>query len=97
MKLDGIFIFLPLLDSRTMNLIMIFLSLVSIRFYNHELKVFSYLLSLLNSKTLSLNKSSYIWPLSNSRTLNLNQSSYILPLLNFVTMNLHGLHMFYLY
>jgi hypothetical protein len=39
MKSYGISIFLPLLDSRTMNLIMIFLSLVYVKFYNHELKV----------------------------------------------------------
>jgi hypothetical protein len=60
MKSYGIFIFLPLLHSITMNLIMIFLSFVSIRFYNHELKVFSYILSLLNFKTLNLYKYFYI-------------------------------------
>jgi type IV secretory pathway VirB3-like protein len=80
MKSNGIFIFLPLLDSITINLIMIFLYIVFIKFYNHELKVFSYLLSLVNSEIQSLNKSYYVWPLSNSRTLNLDQSSYILPL-----------------
>jgi len=93
MKSNGIFIFLPLLDSKTMNLIMI-LSLITIRLCNHELKVFSYILFMLNSETLNLDKSSYIWPLSNFGTLNLDQSSYILPLSNSLTMNLHGLHMF---
>jgi hypothetical protein len=42
MKSDGIFIFLPLLHSKTMNLITT-LSLVFDRFYDHELKVFSYI------------------------------------------------------
>ncbi len=70
MKLDGIFIFLPLLDSKTMNLIMIFLSFVFVKFYNHEFKVFSYFLSLLNFEILNLDKFSYIWPLSYFRTLN---------------------------
>jgi len=42
MKSYGIIIFLYLLDSKTMNLIMIFLSLVFVKFYNHELKVSSF-------------------------------------------------------
>jgi len=71
MKSDGIFIFLPLLHSKTMNLITI-LSLVFDRFYNHELKVFSYILPMLNFETLHLNKSSYIWPLLDFGTLNSN-------------------------
>jgi hypothetical protein len=50
---------------------MIFLSFVSIRFYNHELKVFSYLLSLSNYKSLNLDKSSYIMSLSYFVTTNL--------------------------
>jgi hypothetical protein len=60
MKLDGIFIFLLLLNSKTMNLIMIFLYFIFIKFYNDKLKVFSYLLPLLNFETLNFNKSSYI-------------------------------------
>jgi hypothetical protein len=43
-----------LLHSRTMNLIMIFLSFIFVKFYNHELKVSSYLLPLLNFETLNL-------------------------------------------
>jgi hypothetical protein len=72
-----VFIFLPLLHSKTINLIMIFLSFVFVRFYNHELKVSSYILPMLNFETLNLNKSSYIWPLLDFGTLNSNQSSYI--------------------
>jgi hypothetical protein len=89
MKSNGIFIFLPLLDSRTMNLIMIFLSFVNVRFYNHELKVSSYLLPLLNFETLNLDKSSYIHPLLDSRIQNSNQSSHIQPLSNSKTLNLN--------
>jgi hypothetical protein len=55
-KLNGIFIFMPLLNSTTMNLIMIFLFLVFVKFYNHELKVSSHLLFLLNFETLNLDK-----------------------------------------
>jgi hypothetical protein len=72
MKSDCIFTFMPLLDSKIMNLIKISLSFVSIRFYNREFKVSSYLLSMLNFETLNLDKSSYIWPLSDFRTLNLD-------------------------
>jgi hypothetical protein len=66
-----------LLDSITMNLAMIFLFLIFVKFYNHELKVFSYLLPMLNSITLNLSKFFNIWPLLDSGTLNSNQSSYI--------------------
>jgi hypothetical protein len=53
-----------------MNLIMIFLSFIFVKFYNHELKVFSYFLPLVNFETLNLNKFCYIWPLLDSGTLN---------------------------
>jgi hypothetical protein len=66
-----------LLDSITMNLAMIFLFLIFVKFYNHELKVFSYLLPMLNSITLNLSKFFNIWPLLDFGTLNSNQSSYI--------------------
>jgi hypothetical protein len=72
MKSNGIFIFLPLLDSITMNLVMIFLFLIFVKFYNHELKVSSYLLPMLNSKTLNLSNFKNIWPLLDFGTLNSN-------------------------
>jgi hypothetical protein len=72
MKSNDIFIFLPLLHSKSMNLITI-LSFVFHRFYNHELKVSSYILRMLNFETMNLNKSSYIWPLLDFGTLNLNR------------------------